>query len=200
MKQPVRIALALLPLLALVGLIAVFALNINRDPSLVQSVLINKPAPQFTLPAVAGLPVPGFDTKALDGQVTVVNVFASWCIPCRDEHPVLESLKAKTGVPIYGINQKDAPDQAKAFLAELGNPYDAVGADSDGRTSIDWGVYGVPETFIVDAKGVIRFKHTGPLSMVDIDRESVPASARAKHQCYRSSEAAVGTPPRRWGG
>ena len=182
MKQPVRIALALLPLLALVGLIAVFALNINRDPSLVQSVLINKPAPQFTLPAVAGLPVPGFDTKALDGQVTVVNVFASWCIPCRDEHPVLESLKQKTGVPIYGINQKDAPDQAKAFLAELGNPYDAVGADSDGRASIDWGVYGVPETFIVDAKGVIRFKHTGPLSMDDIDREIVPAIARAKQQ------------------
>jgi cytochrome c biogenesis protein CcmG/thiol:disulfide interchange protein DsbE len=179
-KQPVRIALALLPLLALVGLIAVFALNINRDPALVQSVLINKPAPEFALPAVDGLAVPGFDKKKLDGQVTVVNVFASWCIPCRDEHPVLEALKQKTGVPLYGINQKDAPDQAAAFLAQLGNPYDAIGADRDGRTSIDWGVYGVPETFIVDAKGVIRFKHTGPLAMEDIDREIVPAIARAK--------------------
>jgi len=179
-KQPVRIALALLPLVALVALIAVFALNINRDPSLVQSVLINKPAPTFALPAVEGLPVPGFDTRKLNGQVTVVNVFASWCIPCRDEHPVLEQLKQTTGVPLYGINQKDAPDQAKAFLAELGNPYDAVGADRDGRTSIDWGVYGVPETFIVDARGVIRFKHTGPLSMDDIDREIVPAIARAR--------------------
>jgi len=178
-KQPVRIALALLPLLALVGLIAVFALNINRDPSLVQSVLINKPVPAFSLPAVEGLPVPGFDAKKLGGQVTVVNVFASWCIPCRDEHPVLEALKLKTGVALYGINQKDAPDQAAAFLAQLGNPYDAVGADRDGRTSIDWGVYGVPETFIVDAKGVIRFKHTGPLAMEDIDREIVPAIARA---------------------
>jgi len=171
---------ALLPLLALVALIAVFALNINRDPSLVQSVLINKPAPAFSLPAVEGLPVPGFDTRKLEGQVTVVNVFASWCIPCRDEHPVLEALKQKTGVPLYGINQKDAPDQAAAFLAQLGNPYDAIGADRDGRTSIDWGVYGVPETFIVDAKGVIRFKHTGPLAMEDIDREIVPAIARAK--------------------
>jgi len=179
-KTPVRIALALLPLLALVALIAVFALNINRDPSLVQSVLINKPAPPFSLPAVEGLPVPGFDTRKLEGQVTVVNVFASWCIPCRDEHPVLEALKRKTGVALYGINQKDAPEQAAAFLQQLGNPYDAIGADSDGRTSIDWGVYGVPETFIVDAKGVIRFKHTGPLAMDDIDREIVPAIARAK--------------------
>ena len=180
MTRTVRILLALLPLVALVALIAVFALNINRDPSLVQSVLIDKPAPEFSLPAVEGLSVPGFDTARLKGQVTVVNVFASWCIPCRDEHPVLEQLKAETGIPLYGINQKDAADQAKAFLAELGNPYDAVGADSSGRTSIDWGVYGVPETFVVDAKGVIRFKHTGPLAPGDIDKEIVPAIARAK--------------------
>jgi cytochrome c biogenesis protein CcmG/thiol:disulfide interchange protein DsbE len=180
LTQPLRIALALLPLLALVALIAVFALNINRDPSLVQSVLINKPAPKFALAAVPGLPVPGFDTAKLTGQVTVVNVFASWCIPCRDEHPVLEALKQQTGVALYGINQKDAPENAAAFLTQLGNPYDAVGADTDGRTSIDWGVYGVPETFVVDPKGVIRFKHTGPLSAGDIDKELVPAIARAK--------------------
>ena len=179
MKQPTRIALALLPLVALVALIAVFALNIDRDPTLVHSVLIDKPAPDFTLQAVAGLGLPGFDTAKLKGQVTVVNVFASWCIPCRDEHPVLEALKRETDIPIYGINQKDAAENAKAFLAELGNPYDAVGADGDGRTSIDWGVYGVPETFIVDAHGVIRFKHTGPLAMDDIDKEIVPALARA---------------------
>jgi cytochrome c biogenesis protein CcmG/thiol:disulfide interchange protein DsbE len=178
-KQPIRIVLALLPLVALVGLIAVFALNIDRDPSLIQSVLIDKPAPDFSLPAVEGLPVAGFDTRALEGHVTVVNVFASWCIPCRAEHPVLEALKAKTGVALFGINQKDTPDQAAAFLAELGNPYDAVGADRDGRTSIDWGVYGVPETFIVDAKGVIRFKHTGPLEMQDLDSELLPAIEKA---------------------
>jgi len=175
-----RLVLALLPLVALVGLLAVFALNINRDPSLVQSVLINKPAPSFTLPAVAGLPVPGFDSARLRGQVSVVNVFASWCIPCRDEHPVLEALKQETGVLLLGINQKDAPDNAAAFLAQLGNPYDAVGADADGRASIDWGVYGVPETFIVDAKGVIRFKHTGPLAPDDIAREIIPAIKKAK--------------------
>ena len=93
---------------------------------------------------------------------------------------MLEALKQKTGVRIYGINQKDAAENATAFLAQLGNPYDRVGADADGRTSIDWGVYGVPETFIVDAKGVIRFKHTGPLSPEDIDREIVPAIAKAK--------------------
>jgi cytochrome c biogenesis protein CcmG, thiol:disulfide interchange protein DsbE len=177
-----RLALALLPLAGLIALLALFALNLNRDPSLVQSVLINKPAPQFTLPAVAGLPVPGFDTARLSGQVSIVNVFASWCIPCRDEHPVLEALKKATGVLLLGINQKDAAENAASFLARLGNPYDAVGADADGRASIDWGIYGVPETFVVDAKGVIRFKHTGPLSMEDIDRELVPAIARAKTQ------------------
>lgn len=178
MKQPLRIALALTPLLVLVGLIAVFALNIDRDPSLVQSVLIDKPAPAFTLAAVEGMSVPGFDTAALKGHLTVVNVFASWCIPCRDEHPVLEALKEKTAVLLYGINQKDAAENARAFLAELGNPYDAIGADANGRVSIDWGVYGVPETFIVDAQGVIRFKHTGPLEMDDIEREIVPALAK----------------------
>jgi cytochrome c biogenesis protein CcmG, thiol:disulfide interchange protein DsbE len=179
-NRPLRLALALLPLLALVGLIALFAASINRDPSLVQSVLIDKPAPQFSLPPVSGLKVPGFDTARLKGQVTIVNVFASWCIPCRDEHPVLAALRQQTGVPLFGINQKDAPENAAAFLSALGNPYDAIGADADGRTSIDWGVYGVPETFIVDARGVIRFKHTGPLSLADIDREIVPALARAK--------------------
>lgn len=181
-RRPLRVLVALLPLIALVGMIAVFALNINRDPSLVQSVLIDRPAPAFSLPAVDGLDVPGFDTARLKGQVTIVNVFASWCVPCRDEHPVLEALKQQTGVALFGINQKDAPQNATQFLSALGNPYDAVGADADGRTSIDWGVYGVPETFIVDAKGVIRFKHTGPLSMADIDREIVPALARAKAQ------------------
>ncbi len=180
MTNPVRIALALLPLFVLAGLIAVFAMTMNRDPSLIQSVLIDRPAPEFALPAVEGLPVGGFDTASLKGQVTVVNVFASWCIPCRDEHPVLEALKTQTGVRLFGMNQKDATENAAAFLAELGNPYDAIGADSNGRVSIDWGVYGVPETFIVDAKGVIRFKHVGPLAMEDIASEIVPAIDRAK--------------------
>jgi cytochrome c biogenesis protein CcmG/thiol:disulfide interchange protein DsbE len=179
-SKPARLLFALLPLVALVALLGVFALNINRDPSLIQSVLIDKPAPQFTLAPVEGTGVPGFDTAALSGEVTVVNVFASWCIPCRDEHPVLEALKAETGVRMFGMNQKDAAENAVAFLTELGNPYDAIGADSNGRVSIDWGVYGVPETFIVDAKGVIRFKHVGPLSMDDLATEIIPALEKAK--------------------
>jgi len=174
-----RLALFALPLLVLVALVAVFAFNIDRDSSLVRSVLIDKPVPPFTLPAVDGLGVPGFDAAALTGRVSVVNVFASWCIPCRDEHPLLTALKQQTGVALYGINQKDAPENARAFLAELGNPYDAVGADAAGRVSIDWGVYGVPETFVVDANGIIVFKHVGPLSPHSLEQELLPAIARA---------------------
>jgi cytochrome c biogenesis protein CcmG/thiol:disulfide interchange protein DsbE len=175
-----RIALLVLPLVALVGLIAVFAFSIDRDPGLVRSALIDKPAPEFSLAAVDGLSVPGFDKAKLKGQVTVVNVFASWCLPCRDEHPLLVALKAQTGVALYGINHKDAPENAKAFLEELGNPYDAIGADSDGRVSIDWGVYGVPETFVVDAEGIITFKHVGPLSPQSLESGLLPAVAAAR--------------------
>lgn len=174
-----RYLLFALPLLALVALVAVFATSMNRDPGLVRSVLIDKPAPTVTLAAVEGLGVPGFATADLKGAPTIVNVFASWCIPCRAEHPLLEALKAETGVRLFGINQADAPENARAFLAELGNPYDAVGADRDRRASIEWGVYGVPETFIVDAAGVIVFKHVGPLTVQSLEAEVLPALARA---------------------
>ena len=170
----------MLPLILLVALVSVFAFSIDRDTTLVRSVLIDKPVPDFTLPAVEGLDVPGFDTAALRGEVTVVNVFASWCIPCRDEHPLLETLKAETGVRLFGINHSDAPENARAFLAELGNPYDAVGADRDRRVSIDWGVYGVPETFLVDADGVITYKHVGPLTPAAIETELLPALEKAR--------------------
>jgi len=175
-----RLALFALPLLALAALLGIFAVSLNRDPSYVPSVLINKPAPDFALPPVAGLGVSGFDTDMLKGHVSVVNVFASWCVPCRDEHPVLMSLKDRIGVPIYGINQKDQPDNAKAFLAELGDPYAAVGADSNGRASIDWGVYGVPETFVVDARGIITSKIVGPLDANSVAKVLEPAIAKAK--------------------
>ncbi|WP_338721427.1 DsbE family thiol:disulfide interchange protein [Devosia sp. XK-2] len=175
-----RYVLFALPLILLVALVSVFAFSIDRDASLVRSVLIDKPAPAFDLPPVEGLDVPGFDTAALEGEVTVVNVFASWCIPCRDEHPLLEALKAETGVRLFGINHSDAPENARAFLAELGNPYDAVGADRDRRVSIDWGVYGVPETFLVDAEGVITYKHVGPLTPSAIETELLPALERAR--------------------
>jgi cytochrome c biogenesis protein CcmG/thiol:disulfide interchange protein DsbE len=172
-----RYALFALPLILLVALVSVFAFSIDRDSSLVRSVLIDKPVPQFDLPAVEGLDIPGFGSAALTGEPTVVNVFASWCIPCRDEHPLLEALKAETGVKLFGINHSDAPENAVAFLAELGNPYDAVGADRDRRVSIDWGVYGVPETFLVDAEGVIVYKHVGPLTPQAIENELLPAIA-----------------------
>lgn len=158
-----RFVLAFAPLVLLAALIAVFALNINRDPSLVQSVLIDKPVPQFVLPAVEGLDRDGIDSATVAGEVTVLNVFASWCIPCRDEHPYLERIKTETGVRMLGINQKDQPANAVAFLKELGNPFDAVGADSAGRASIELGVYGVPETFVVNPAGVITYKHIGPI-------------------------------------
>ncbi|WP_193337756.1 DsbE family thiol:disulfide interchange protein [Devosia beringensis] len=168
-----------LPLLALVALVAVFAFSINRDPNLVRSVLIDKPVPAFALQAVPELGVPGFDTASLKGQVSVVNVFASWCIPCRDEHPLLMALRDTADIRLLGINQNDAPENARAFLAELGNPYDAVGADRDRRVSIDWGVYGVPETFVVDADGIITFKHVGPLTPQTLQSDLLPAIARA---------------------
>ena len=175
-----RYVLFALPFVALLGLLGVFYYSLNRDPGYIPSVLIDKPAPEFSLPAVADLGVPGFDTAALKGEVTVVNVFASWCIPCRAEHPILGALKDVSGVRLFGINQADKPDQAKAFLDELGNPYDAVGADADRRVSIDWGVYGVPETFLVDAKGVIAFKHVGPLTPEAVEKDLLPAIKKAQ--------------------
>jgi cytochrome c biogenesis protein CcmG, thiol:disulfide interchange protein DsbE len=175
-----RFLLALLPLVLLVGLIAVFATQMGRDTSLVRSVLIDKPAPTFTLPAVAGTGVEGFDTASLTGEVTVVNVFASWCVPCRDEHPLLEVLKAESGVRLFGINQRDQADNAVKFLTELGNPYDRIGGDTDNRVSIDWGVYGVPETFVVNPAGVITYKHVGPMTPETLRDDVLPAVERAK--------------------
>ena len=159
-----RIALLLSPLLVLVALVVVFAMNIDRDPGLVRSVLIDKPAPGLVLAPVEGLGLGGLDDSLLQGQVSLVNVFASWCVPCRAEHPYLMQLAAESEVQMLGINQKDAPENAAKFLAELGNPYDAVGGDDNGRVSIDWGVYGVPESFVVNAQGVITYKHVGPIS------------------------------------
>ncbi len=175
-----RLIVFALPLVALVGLIVVFAANINRDPNYIPSVLINKPAPAVSLAAVPGLGVPGFDSAALKGEVTLVNIFASWCVPCRDEHPMLLALSKTAGVRIFGINQKDAPDNAVAFLSELGNPYAAVGADSNGRASIDWGVYGVPETFLIDRQGVIVLKIVGPLTPQSVETTLLPAIEKAR--------------------
>ncbi len=158
--------------LMLAGLF-LFQLVQGRNPAEVPSVLINKPVPAFSLAPLEGLtadgkPVPGFSHEDLKGRVTVVNVWASWCGPCRQEHPLLVDLAGDPSVRLVGINQRDNPDNARRFLGTLSNPYAAVGVDPNGRASIDWGVYGVPETFIVGPDGTIRHKHIGPLTPENI--------------------------------
>ena len=134
----------------------------NKDDRL-PSTLIGKPIPEFSLPPIEGREN-GLSSANLRGKVSIVNVWASWCVPCRVEMPLLVELAATGTVPIHGINLRDDPAEARAFLAELGDPYTRIGADRNGRVSIDWGVYGVPETYIVDAAGMIRYKFIGPLS------------------------------------
>ncbi len=144
----------------------------EKNAAEVPSVLIGKPAPEFDLPPIEGMDG-GLKTADLQGGVALVNVFASWCPPCRQEHPLLMRL-ARAGVPIYGINIKDKPKNARAFLRRLGNPYRRIGADLSGRVSIDWGVYGYPETFILDRTGRVRYKHVGPILARDLETRIVP--------------------------
>jgi cytochrome c biogenesis protein CcmG, thiol:disulfide interchange protein DsbE len=165
-----RRLLTLVPLAAFLALAALFFFRLGAgDPERLPSALIGLTAPQADLPPLEGLlqdgkPVPGLAAGDLRGPVSVVNVFASWCGPCRDEHPVLASLAATGKARLVGINYKDDPENARRFLGRLGNPYSAIGVDTKGRAAIDWGVYGVPETFIVGPDGTIRYKHVGPLS------------------------------------
>lgn len=172
------------PLLILGALFALFASQINRDTSFVPSVLINKPAPDFELAGLQNYPQNenGFSTTDLTGNVSIVNIFASWCGPCRDEHPQLMALKQlHPEINFFGINQKDENQNAIAFLNELGDPYTAIGVDNNGRASIDWGVYGVPETFVVNAKGIITHKHIGPISPQSLQDNILPAIAAAQN-------------------
>jgi cytochrome c biogenesis protein CcmG/thiol:disulfide interchange protein DsbE len=153
----------LVPLFVFVGLATILGIGLTLDPRTVPSPLIGKPVPQFSLPPVSGR-AEGLATGDLRGQVSLVNVFASWCTACRDEHPLLMDLHKRGVVPIHGLNYKDKPDDAARWLAELGDPYTRTGADLDGRVGIDWGVYGVPETFVVDREGRIAYKHIGPVT------------------------------------
>jgi cytochrome c biogenesis protein CcmG, thiol:disulfide interchange protein DsbE len=161
--------LFLAPLLAFLVLAGYLGFGLTRDPQKVPSALIDRPAPSFALPAVPGLALAGLGSDALRGEVTIVNVFASWCQPCRVEHPIFMRLARENAVPILGINYKDKAEDARKWLADLGNPYRAIGYDFEGRVSIDWGVYGVPETFVVDRAGTIRFKHVGPVTPAVLD-------------------------------
>jgi cytochrome c biogenesis protein CcmG/thiol:disulfide interchange protein DsbE len=165
--------LYLLPVLVFVTLAGYFAAGLTRDPHLVPSVLIDKPVPAFTLPPLPGLGT-GLDSATLaTGEPQLLTVFASWCAPCRAEQPVLLHL-AGTGVPVRGLNYKDRPEDAVSWLGQYGNPFKSIGADREGRVAIDFGVYGVPETFIIDGSGRIRYKHVGPLAPEDIEQIVMP--------------------------
>ena len=175
--SPVRRLRYLVPVFLFVALAAALGVQLlTGDPGKVPSALIDKPVPAFSLPPVQGFEeAGGFATADLGkGEIALVNIFASWCGPCRVEHPLLMALAEAGTVPLYGINYRDAPDDAERWLGRLGNPYTLMGADRDGRTGIDWGVYGVPETFVVDGAGRIRHRHVGVLSRHDLDETILP--------------------------
>jgi cytochrome c biogenesis protein CcmG/thiol:disulfide interchange protein DsbE len=152
----------LLPLLVFAGLAVGLGWGLTRNPEVLPSPLIGKPVPEFELPPVQGRTL-GLSSPDLKGEVSLVNVFASWCTACRYEHPVFMRIKEEGVVPIHGINYKDRPDDAANWLDDLGDPYTRTGTDRDGRVSIEWGVYGVPETFVIDREGRIVFKQVGPV-------------------------------------
>ncbi|CAN7157247.1 DsbE family thiol:disulfide interchange protein [Brucella pseudogrignonensis] len=177
---------ALLPLLIFVALAAVFAVQLlsGKDSSTIPSALIGKDAPQTSLPAVEGLtrdgaPVPGLNSEDFKGKLTLVNVWGSWCVPCRQEHPLLMEIAKDERIRVVGLNYKDQPENARRFLGDLGNPFAAVGADRAGRSAIEWGVYGVPETFLVDKDGKIVYKHVGPFTPESVKNDLMPAVAKA---------------------
>ncbi|CAN1567825.1 TrxA Thiol-disulfide isomerase and thioredoxins [Rhabdaerophilaceae bacterium] len=169
--------LAVFASLALLFLYQLFA----GDPSKLPSALIGKPAPVLSLAPVEGLQLEGQPVAGIEpgdlvaGKLSLVNVFASWCAPCHQEHPFLMELAKDKRLRIIGINYKDKPENARRFLGRLGNPYQFVGVDPDGRKAIEWGVYGVPETFLVNGKGLIVFKHVGPLTPDAIRTRLEPA-------------------------
>ncbi len=152
-----------IPLIVFLVMAVFFAIGLTMNPRDIPSPLIGKPVPEFSLPPVQGRTL-GLSSADLRGQVSLVNVFASWCVACREEHPLLMGLRDKGIVPIHGLNYKDKPDDARAWLDQLGDPYTRTGADISGRVAIDWGVYGVPETFVIDRDGRIVHKHIGAIT------------------------------------
>ena len=172
----VRPFLLMLPLLLFAALAMVFLVQLTsgRDNRVVPSALLGRSMPDTRLPPLEGTGLPGFDSAELRGSLTLVNVWASWCGPCRDEHPLLMALAQDGRVRIAGLNYKDNAANARRFLGELGNPYEAVGTDGTGRAAIDWGVYGVPETFLVGHDGTILYKHVGPLTPDVVERDLMP--------------------------
>lgn len=166
-------SITLVPLALFVALAIALGWGLTRDAREIPSALIGKAVPEFALPAVQGRTL-GFSTEDLRGEVSLVNVFASWCVACRAEHPLLMRLAAEGRLPIHGLNYKDQPEQAAQWLDRLGDPYTRTGADLDGRVAIEWGVYGVPETFVVSKGGRIAYKHIGPITQQDLTRTIEP--------------------------
>lgn len=169
----------LLPIVALAALVVLLAVGLRRDPGLVPSPLIGRQAPAFSLPRLDD-PSRQLDLTDLAGDVALLNVWATWCGGCRQEHPFLMQLAAGRQIRIFGLNWKDDPVLATRWLADLGNPYVAVGVDQDGRAAIDWGVYGAPETFLVDATGRVLYKHIAPLTAEVWAAEFVPRIAASR--------------------
>lgn len=162
-----------LPLVIFAVISIAFAIGLTLDPSEIPSVLIGKKVPEFDLPPVQGRTL-GLSNKNLEGEVSLVNVFASWCQACKQEHPILMGIAKSKIVPVHGLNYKDAPDDAQQWLDSLGDPYTRTGADIDGRVAIDWGVYGVPETFVIDKAGYIAYKHIGPVNSKTYEEKILP--------------------------
>ena len=162
-----------IPLVLFIGLMAFLAIGLGRDPHEVPSPLINKSAPTFQLSQLEA-PDKKFSAQDMRGKVWLLNVWASWCVSCRDEHPLLVEFSRTRAIPIYGLNWKDKREDAIAWLGELGNPYVLSVSDLDGRIAIDYGVYGAPETYLIDKNGVIRFKHIGPLTPEVFNKTILP--------------------------
>jgi cytochrome c biogenesis protein CcmG, thiol:disulfide interchange protein DsbE len=172
-----RKLLFLLPAALFAVLVIAFAMGLGHDPSLLPSALINRSAPQFNLPGLYD-PAKGLARQDLGKGVTLVNFFASWCAPCREEQPALVALAHEPGVSLDGIAYKDKPADARRFLDDLGNPFHLIGVDRDGSTAINFGVYGVPETYVVDGTGHIRYRQVGPLSEEEVRAKILPLIAR----------------------
>jgi len=174
-----RLIVAVVPLVVALALGAFLWEGLYLNPREIPSALIGKPAPAFELPALPGRE-PGLSSGDLKGEVSLVNVFASWCVACRIEHPLLMRLSREKAVPIHGLDYKDDPQAALGWLAQHGDPYARIGVDRSGRTGVDWGVYGVPETFVIDRAGRIVCKQIGPIGERDWERKLKPAVEAAR--------------------
>ncbi|MDR6819409.1 cytochrome c biogenesis protein CcmG/thiol:disulfide interchange protein DsbE [Neorhizobium sp. 2083] len=184
-KSLARYALPLIPLVIFLGFAAVagkmlYDQGVNgRDVSAIPSALIGRQAPSLALPPLEGSNTAALTTAAIAGKLTLVNVFASWCVPCRQEHPILKELANDSRLTIVGINYKDRNDNALRFLGELGNPYKAIGVDPNGKAAIDWGVYGIPESYLVGPDGTILYKRVGPFDQRSLTQDLLPAIEKA---------------------